>query len=165
MATLDGFEKAFIEIISEDAGQTFQIGCCLGRQAKQGDVFALSGELGAGKTCFTGGLAHGLGVDEHYAVTSPTFTLINEYPGRFRLCHFDVYRLNRLEDLDDLGFEEFVSGRDVVVIEWAEKIAAALPPETICISFTYLDEQKRKIRISGPQARVQALVKDMQREV
>ena len=143
MAKVNGSEKTLVEIISESAGQTFQIGCCMGRQAKKGDIFALSGELGSGKTCFTGGLAHGLDVDETYTITSPTFTLINEYPGRCRLCHFDVYRLNRLEDLDDLGFEEFISGSDVVVIEWAEKIASALPPETVTIRFEYLDENRR----------------------
>ncbi len=165
MTKLDYFEKTLIEIVSESAKQTFNIGHCLGRQAGPGDTFALSGELGTGKTCFTGGLARGLGVDENYSITSPTFTLINEYPGRCRLCHFDVYRLNRSEDLDDLGFEEFISGGNVIVIEWAEKIASALPPDTINIVFSYIDENKRQISVSGPQKRVQDLVKDMQREV
>lgn len=158
-------ENALVEIVSESAEQTFTIGFGVGRKARLGDTFALSGELGAGKTCFTGGLARGLDVHESYAITSPTFTLINEYPGRCRLCHFDLYRLNHPDELDDLGFEEFISGSDVVVIEWAEKITSALPPNTIRICFTYLDENKRKISISGPQKRVQDIVRDIQREV
>lgn len=165
MTELNIINIALVEIVSESARQTFDIGFGIGRKARQGDTFALSGELGTGKTCFTGGLASGVGVDENYTITSPTFTLINEYPGRFRLCHFDVYRLNCVEDLDDLGFEEFISGNDVVVIEWAEKIASALPPDSISINFTYLDENKRMISISGPQKRVQDIVQDMQREV
>jgi tRNA threonylcarbamoyladenosine biosynthesis protein TsaE len=165
MTKLNVLEKALIEIVSESAEQTFRIGFDVGRKARHGDTFALSGELGAGKTCFTGGLARGLDVDEEYAITSPTFTLINEYPGRCRLCHFDVYRLNHPDELDDLGFEEFVSGSDVVVIEWAEKIVSALPMDTIRIRFVYVDENKRKITISGPQKRVQDIVQDIQREV
>lgn len=157
--------SALVEIESESAGQTFTIGFAVGEKAGEGDVFALSGELGAGKTCFTGGLARGLGVGENYAITSPTFTLINEYPGRCRFYHFDVYRLNQLSDLDDLGYDEYVAGKGVVAIEWAEKIAEALPPETISINFIYIDENKRKISISGPQKRIQDLLRDIQREV
>ena len=100
-------KKALVEIESESAEQTFAIGFAIGEKAEEGDVFALSGELGSGKTCFTGGLARGLGVEENYQITSPTFTLINEYPGRCRLYHFDVYRLNQLSELDDLGYDEY----------------------------------------------------------
>ena len=158
-------ENALVEIESESAEQTFAMGFAVGQQAEEGDVFALSGELGAGKTCFTGGLARGLGVGEDYTITSPTFTLVNEYPGRLRLYHFDVYRLNRIGELDDLGYDEYVSGKGVVAIEWAEKIAGALPPDTVSIHFTYVDENKRTIRISGPRKRVCDLLKDIKREV
>ena len=158
-------DQALLEIVSASARQTFAIGLAVGAKAEEGDVFALSGELGAGKTCFTGGLARGLGVDESYVIASPTFTLINEYPGRCTLYHFDVYRLNQLGDLDDLGYEEYVSGKGVVAIEWAEKIADALPPDTVSINFVYLDENRRQISISGPEDRVKELVKDISREV
>ena len=158
-------ENALVEIESESAEQTFAMGFAVGQQAGEGDVFALSGELGAGKTCFTGGLARGLGVGEDYTITSPTFTLVNEYPGRLRLYHFDVYRLNAIGELDDLGYDEYVSGKGVVAIEWAEKIAGALPPDTVSIHFTYVDENKRTIRISGPRKRVCDLLKDIKREV
>ncbi len=158
-------KTALVEIESESAEQTFAIGFTVGEKAGEGDVFALSGELGAGKTCFTGGLARGLGVAENYTITSPTFTLINEYPGRYRFYHFDVYRLNRIGELDDLGYDEYVSGKGVVAIEWAEKIANALPPDTVSIKFMYVDENKRTIIISGPQERVRDLLKDIKREV
>ena len=158
-------KTALVEIESESTEQTFAIGFAVGGRAGEGDIFALSGELGAGKTCFTGGLARGLGVDEHYTITSPTFTLINEYPGRCRLYHFDVYRLNKIGELDDLGYDEYVSGSGVVAIEWAEKITGALPPDTVTIHFKYVDENRRIITISGPQKRVRDLVKDINREV
>jgi len=158
-------KNALVEIESVSATQTFDIGFAVGKKAEDGDVFALSGELGAGKTCFTGGLARGLDVEDDYTITSPTFTLVNEYPGRCRLYHFDVYRLNRVDELDDLGYDEYVSGKGVVVIEWAEKIANALPSDTVFINFVYIDENKRVISISGPQKRIQDLVKDIKREV
>jgi len=157
-------KDVLFEIVSENAGQTFAIGFAVGEKAGAGDIFALSGELGAGKTCFTGGLARGVGVGDHYTITSPTFTLVNEYPGRCPLYHLDVYRLNSVRDLDDLGYDEYLSGKGVIVIEWAEKIAKALPPDSVLIHFTYVDENKRIIRISGPQKRIRDLVKDIQRE-
>ena len=156
---------ALFKIESKSAEQTFDIGFAVGQKAGEGDVFALSGELGAGKTCFTAGLARGLDVSEDYTITSPTFTLINEYPGRCRLYHFDVYRLNRVDELDDLGYEEYVSGKGVVAIEWAEKITSALPPDTVMINFKYADENRRIISFSGPQKKVWNLVRDIKREV
>jgi len=110
-------------------------------------------------------MARGLGVGEDYAITSPTFTLINEYPGRCRLYHCDVYRLNASRDLEDLGFDEYLSGKGVLAIEWAEKISDALPPEAVSISFLYVDENRRKIRINGPRERVRDLLQDISREV
>jgi tRNA threonylcarbamoyladenosine biosynthesis protein TsaE len=158
-------KMVLVEIESESAEQTFAIGFAVGEKAGEGDIFALSGELGAGKTCFTGGLARGLGVGENYTITSPTFTLINEYPGRYRFYHFDVYRLTQIGELDDLGYDEYVSGKGVVAIEWAEKIANALPPDAVSIKFMYVDENKRTISISGPQKRVRDLLKGIKREV
>jgi len=157
--------KVLVEIESENAGQTFALGFSVGQRAGDGDVFALSGELGSGKTCFTGGLARGLGVGEDYAITSPTFTLINEYPGRCRLYHCDVYRLNASSELEDLGFDEYLSGKGVMAIEWAEKIPEALPPDAISVWFIYVDENRRKIRINGPRERVLDLLRDISREV
>lgn len=145
--------------------QTFRLGFCVGLKACPGDVFALCGELGAGKTCFAAGLARGLGVSEDYAVTSPTFTLVNEYPGRCRLYHLDVYRLDHSRQLDDLGYEEYVSGDGVTVIEWADKIADALPPDAVIVDFCYAAENKRIISFKGPEEKILALVRDIKTEV
>ena len=154
-----------IEIISESAEQTWEIARFIGEKLRKGDVLALSGELGSGKTCFTGGLARGLGVDEKYQITSPTFTLINEYPARFKLYHFDVYRLNGYSEFEDLGYEEYFCGDGIVVIEWAEKIAQILPADTFFISFKYLDENKRRIVIKGQEKRMKELAIDTKMEV
>ena len=154
-----------IEIISESAEQTWEIARFIGGKLRKGDVLALSGELGSGKTCFTGGLARGLGVDEKYQITSPTFTLINEYPARCKLYHFDVYRLNGYSEFEDLGYEEYFCGDGIVVIEWAEKIAQIRPADTFFISFKYLDENKRRIVIKGQEKRMKELAIDTKMEV
>jgi len=154
-----------IEIISVSAEQTWEIARFIGGKLRKGDVLALSGELGSGKTCFTGGLARGLGVNEKYQITSPTFTLINEYPARFKLYHFDVYRLNGYSEFEDLGYEEYFCSDGIVVIEWAEKIVQILPANTFFISFEYLDENRRKIIIKGLKSRLNELAIDTKMEV
>jgi tRNA threonylcarbamoyladenosine biosynthesis protein TsaE len=150
-----------ISIITCSADETFAFARKIGEKLREGDILALSGELGSGKTCFTGGLARGLGVSENYQITSPTFTLVNEYPAKHRLFHFDVYRLNDYSDLDDLGYDEFIAGYGVVVIEWAEKIAPIIPETAIFINFEYIDENKRKITIKGPQQRLKDFFADL----
>ena len=154
-----------IEIISVSAEQTREMAHFIGGKLREGDVLALSGELGSGKTCFTGGLARGLGVDEKYQITSPTFTLINEYPARCKLYHFDVYRLNGYSEFEDLGYEEYFCGKGIVVIEWAEKIVQVLPANTFFISFEYLDENKRRIIIKGQERKLKELAIDTKMEV
>ena len=151
-------KKIKIEIISVSAEQTREIARFIGGKLRNGDVLALSGELGSGKTCFTGGLARGLGVSEKYQITSPTFTLINEYPARFKLYHFDVYRLNGYSEFEDLGYEEYFCGDGIVVIEWAEKIVKILPADTFFINFKYIDENRRKIIIKGSKSRLKELI-------
>ena len=154
-----------IEIISSSAGQTAKIAADIGDKLKKGDILALSGELGSGKTCFTAGLAEGLGIGAQYKVTSPTFTLINEYPGRCKLYHFDVYRLNRDDEFDELGYEEIFYGDGVVVIEWAEKIKKILPENVIWINFEYIEENSRKIIISGAAKKLDELAREVKTEV
>ncbi|PKN36743.1 MAG: tRNA (adenosine(37)-N6)-threonylcarbamoyltransferase complex ATPase subunit type 1 TsaE [Deltaproteobacteria bacterium HGW-Deltaproteobacteria-2] len=148
-----------IEIISASAQETWEIAQVIGAKLREGDVLALSGELGSGKTCFTGGLARGLGVSDKYQITSPTFTLINEYPARCKLYHFDVYRLNSYSEFEDLGYEEYFCGKGIVVIEWAEKINQILPADSFFISFEYIDENTRKIVIKGLKDRLKEWVR------
>lgn len=153
-------EMQKLEIVTCSPKETVQLGKCIGETIREGDILALSGELGSGKTCFTGGLARGLGISDQYSITSPTFTLINEYTGRCKLYHFDVYRLRGYEDLDDLGYEEYFSGKGVLVIEWAEKIDHVIPDDAFRINFEYIDENKRKIIINGLKQRLKDFILD-----
>ena len=142
-------ESLEFQIITQSAEDTAALGFRIGEKLRGGDILALSGELGSGKTCFTGGLARGLGVGANYRITSPTFTLINEYPGKFTLYHFDMYRLDGCADLSDLGYEEYISSGGVVVIEWAEKISSAIPSTAFFIKFEHVDENRRKITVAN----------------
>jgi tRNA threonylcarbamoyladenosine biosynthesis protein TsaE len=148
-------DRAVMVLLSKNPEETFQIGRMLADGLQAGDVIAMTGELGSGKTCLTQGIARGLGVPEGYAVTSPTFTLINEYPGRqLPLYHLDVYRLAGHTDLADMGYDEYLCGRGVMVIEWAEKIREAVPVGALFVVMTYIEENIRKIEISGCPDRI-----------
>jgi tRNA threonylcarbamoyladenosine biosynthesis protein TsaE len=115
---------------SED---TFQLGCQLGANAKKGEVYCLSGDLGVGKTVFTQGFAKGLGVDE--PVSSPTFTIIQLYEGREApFYHFDVYRIADIEEMEEIGYEDYFYGDGVCLIEWAELIRELLPEKRVEVS-------------------------------
>jgi tRNA threonylcarbamoyladenosine biosynthesis protein TsaE len=92
-------------------------------------------------------------VPGEYRITSPTFTLINEYPGRATLYHMDMYRLTGPKDLEDMGYEDYFYGDGVAVVEWAEKIRGILPAENLCITMRYLDETSREMRITGSGAK------------
>jgi tRNA threonylcarbamoyladenosine biosynthesis protein TsaE len=142
---------------SESAAHTLALGRILGEVLESGDIVALEGELGSGKTCLTQGIARGLGVPPTYAVTSPTFTLVNEYPGRLVLYHLDVYRLAGPRDLEDMGCEEYLFGGGVAVIEWAEKVRKVLPEETLWIEMTWIDETKRRLVLSGDEKRMKII--------
>ena len=148
-------DKMEIHIISGSPERTFEIGESIGRGLKRGDILALSGELGSGKTCFTQGLAKGLDVPAQYNVTSPTFTLLNEYPGRLKLSHLDVYRLSGAQDIEEIGYEDYFFGPGVIVIEWAEKIEQLIPDYGIWIFFRHVDENTREIVIAGPKRRLE----------
>lgn len=135
------------QIISKSRENTFKLGKEFAKKLKQGDVVGLIGELGSGKTVFTKGVAEGLGIDP-MDVTSPTFTIINEYEGNLKLFHFDLYRINSIDELEALGYEEYFYNKGVVVIEWAEKCIDVLPSGSYLIYFEYIDENKRKLEFS-----------------
>lgn len=109
-------------------GETFQVGSDLARKAKPGQVITLTGDLGVGKTVLTQGFAKGLGIEE--PVNSPTFTILQVYEeGRLPFYHFDVYRIGDVEEMDEIGFDEYVTGEGVSLIEWANLITEILPEE------------------------------------
>ncbi len=121
-----------IKTFSRD--ETAEAGRKLGRLLEAGDVVCLSGDIGTGKTVFTGGIAEGLGISGY--ITSPTFTIVNEYEGRIPFYHFDVYRINDPDEMFEIGFEEYIDGRGVVVIEWADVIKDILPREHIWVEIS-----------------------------
>ncbi|MHB8769719.1 MAG: tRNA (adenosine(37)-N6)-threonylcarbamoyltransferase complex ATPase subunit type 1 TsaE [Syntrophales bacterium] len=155
--------RTTIVLFSDCAPETVRIGRILGELLNAGDCVALVGDLGAGKTCLTQGIAQGLGIPAGYAVTSPTFTLLNEYPGgKTSLYHLDVYRLSGPADLAEMGFEEYLSQDGVMVIEWADKIERQVPEGALHILFSILEENVRKIEITGPRNQIESCTANMQ---
>ena len=136
-----------VMITSHSAAETIHHGRQLGGKLQSGDILALTGELGAGKTCFVKGIAAGLGVTQE--VTSPTFTLINEYRGgRLPLVHIDLYRLETVSEAANIGIEDYLGGPAVTVIEWAEKIVPLLPSRAIHVRLGWCGENARTIVVS-----------------
>jgi len=138
-----------IQIKTTTPEATFELGEALGKDLNAGDIVALMGDLGTGKTLLAKGLARGTDVPKKYHITSPTYTIINEYPGRIPFYHFDLYRLEGDSCLEGLGCEEYFNGRGVSIIEWAEKIVPLLPEERIEIHISYLEKNTRGFEIIG----------------
>ncbi|HPX26835.1 MAG TPA: tRNA (adenosine(37)-N6)-threonylcarbamoyltransferase complex ATPase subunit type 1 TsaE [Treponemataceae bacterium] len=134
-------------IHTKTSNETIALGEKIGSFLKKGDIIALKGSLAAGKTTITKGIARSLGIAED--VTSPTFTLISEYEGKIPLYHFDVYRLDTIEDFINLGSEELLYGNGVCIIEWSEKIFSELPDYTISIHLETQSDNSRKITIEN----------------
>lgn len=137
-----------MNILSNSPAETKRVGQRLGRQLKKGNVVALIGELGAGKTCFMKGLMKGLNVSVS-RVTSPTFVIMNVYKGKMPVYHFDMYRLDNIKQIADLGYEEYFYGNGVAVVEWADKIKELLPKGAINVYLKIIGDKQRKINIKG----------------
>ena len=139
-----------MEFITHSPEETEAVGAALAQRLMPGTVIAYRGDLGAGKTAFTRGLAKGLGVTER--VTSPTYTIVNEYTGgRMPLFHFDMYRLGSADELFDIGWEDYLERNGVCAVEWSENVWDALE-DPIVITVYRLDEDTRKIVIEGGDA-------------
>ena len=119
-------------IETHDPEETFEVGRKIGMNAKPGQIYTLTGDLGVGKTVFTQGVAAGLGITE--PVNSPTFTIIQEYEdGRLPFYHFDVYRIADLEEMEEIGYDDYFFGQGICLIEWAELIEELIPEEAIAV--------------------------------
>ena len=141
--------------------ETKEFGIKIGQLLKPGDILCLNGDLGAGKTTLTKSIGLGLGVEDY--ITSPTFALINEYDGRIPVYHFDVYRLENVEDLYDLGFDEYFYGHGVSIIEWADKIEALLPKERIVLDIEKgIDLDSRIISLRGYGSRYLEVLEELE---
>jgi tRNA threonylcarbamoyladenosine biosynthesis protein TsaE len=138
-------------VISNSAEQTLAIGRRLGSQLKGGEVIAVCGQLGSGKTHLIKGIAAGAGAKEAgKSVTSPTFVIVNEYAGRLDIYHIDAYRLNSVSEFERLGFDDFCYPQSVVLIEWADKIESALKRiNYIRVQLSHAGETSRKIHIEN----------------
>ena len=148
-------------VITSSPEQTWRIGEMLGARLGAGDMICLYGDLGAGKTSFSYGVALGLGVQEQY-ISSPTFTFVNEYKGRVPLYHIDLYRLKDPEELESIGFEEYIDSDGVTVVEWAERAESDLPTECLSVYLSYVDENSREIGFFAEGERYENLLKDLQ---
>lgn len=145
-----------MEFIVDNVDKTFNIGYQLGQLANSGDVICLIGDLGTGKTHITKGIAKGLSIDDH--ITSPTFTIVNEYKGRLKFYHFDVYRVNDPDEIAAIGFDEYIFSDAVSVIEWSNYIEELLPEDKLTIyidKLPQLGEDFRKIKIEWDSNRFQ----------
>ncbi len=135
-------------IMSHNEQDTYKAGNEIAKTLQKGDVICLTGDLGAGKTTLSKAIAKGLNIKE--IVTSPTFTIVKEYEGDLPLYHFDVYRMEGIEDMYEMGFEEYLFGEGVCLIEWADKISEILPQNSIWIHMDYGEEiEERIITITG----------------
>ncbi|MBN2031901.1 MAG: tRNA (adenosine(37)-N6)-threonylcarbamoyltransferase complex ATPase subunit type 1 TsaE [Deltaproteobacteria bacterium] len=135
-------------VFTESDEDTVELGSTFGKCLKHGDVVALAGELGSGKTWFTKGIARGLGISRNIIVTSPSFALVNEYPGRITLYHIDVYRLETLPQLFNAGVDEYFHVGGVAVVEWADRWPHILPEDALKVKLVILDEHSRSITFS-----------------
>jgi len=134
-------------IVTKSHKGTVLLGERIGKSLKPDNVVALSGELGAGKTTLIQGIAKGLGVKNW--VTSPTFTIINEFEGKLNLYHIDLYRINNIEEAEDLAIEEYFKKGGITVIEWADKIRPILPEGAVEINIKIVSENERNFSIKG----------------
>jgi tRNA threonylcarbamoyladenosine biosynthesis protein TsaE len=148
-------------LVSNSVEETVALGRELGKRLLPGDFIALIGDLGSGKTHFVQGVAAGDDVPPEICVTSPSYTLLNEYSGRIPLYHFDLYRLQGDGDIQDLGFEEYFYGDGVCLVEWAERLDQELPGQNLKIVFSQLDETSRKIDFYCHGSRYEKIVGDL----
>lgn len=134
-----------MNFITNTVEETIELGKIIGRSLKPGDIVCIDGDLGSGKTHLTKGIALGLGIYEH--ITSPTFNIVNEYEGKIKLYHFDVYRVNDPDEIAAIGFDEYIFSDAVSVIEWSDYIKELIPDEHIQINIANESETRRSINI------------------
>ena len=139
-----------VTLTTHTPAQTQCLGACVGQLLQTGLVVRLNGDLGAGKTCFVQGLAKGLQVPADYDITSPTYTLVNEYPGRLPFFHVDLYRLNTFLDMESIGLWDILDRHVAVAVEWADRLPADdWPKESVVVTLRIIDDQTRNITLNG----------------
>lgn len=152
--------QATVELSSHSPDDTQRIGRAIGGNALPGDIYLLTGELGAGKTCLVQGIAQGLGVREH--AMSPSFVLVREYCGRLPLYHMDFYRLKGGGEVADLGLDDYLYGKGVSVIEWADRGLEEMPPEHMLIEIQYINDNERILAVCARGDRYTKMLRDLE---
>lgn len=148
-----------MRITTRSDDETRRFGERLGALLQPGDVVGLSGQLGAGKTTLSQGIGAGLGVEE--PVSSPTFALVHEYQGRYPVWHLDTYRVGSLDELIDLSWDDLLAGGGVILVEWPQRIEAALPAERLDITLRYVDEDTRELVLTPYGSRMTAVLEQL----
>jgi tRNA threonylcarbamoyladenosine biosynthesis protein TsaE len=151
-------------LLTHNTKETIHLGKRMGMLLQPGDTVALVGELGTGKTHYIKGVAAGLGVERADRITSPSFTLIHEYRGRFPFYHIDLFRLGDEEEAEELGLEEVFAVEGVVAVEWADRIPNLLPEELLWVELVYIEKQTRSISLHGRGKRYEGLVREASRD-
>lgn len=147
-------------VMTDGPEATAEVGVALGKLVRPGDVLLFQGPLGTGKTCMTQGLAQGMGITT--PVTSPTFILVNQYPGTLTLYHIDLYRLETVVEAEDLGLDDYFFGDGVCVVEWPERAFSAMPPEHLLVVLEHTGEQQRHLTFVAEGERPQTLLLQLQ---
>jgi tRNA threonylcarbamoyladenosine biosynthesis protein TsaE len=148
-----------MRITTQSDDETRRLGERLGALLQPGDVVGLTGQLGAGKTTLSQGIGAGLGVEE--PVSSPTFALVHEYQGRYPVWHLDTYRVGSLDELIDLSWDDLLAGGGVILVEWPQRIEAALPAERLDITLRYVDEDTRELALTPYGPRMTAVLEQL----
>lgn len=154
--------KSHLTLKTRSDQETIDLGQKIGALLSPGDVVALIGPLGSGKTWLTKGIALGLGVDPAMVVTSPSFSLVNEYNAGHPLYHMDLYRLERVSEILATGLEEYIYNDGVAVVEWADRLPGILPEWSVILSFDILDDHSRDITIKGDHKRAAEIIKQLE---
>jgi tRNA threonylcarbamoyladenosine biosynthesis protein TsaE len=148
------------KVVSRNPEQTQKLGFRLGKLASPGDIFLLVGNLGTGKTCLTQGIANGLDIQEY--THSPSFVLMREYQGRLPLYHVDLYRLDNIGEIVNLGLDEYLEGKGLCVIEWADKGMTVLPQNHLLIKLSHAAENERKFEFEPHGERYKKMIKSLE---
>lgn len=151
-----------INIETNDVDETIELGSLIGSLLKAGDVVALTGRLGAGKTYLAKGIAEGQGIDGRKLVTSPSFVLVKQYNGKVPIYHFDAYRLKSTDEMYDIDCEEYFWGEGISIIEWADKVLECLPDDFIRITIKVLNQTSRDISVSYKGKRYKDFIKELE---
>jgi tRNA threonylcarbamoyladenosine biosynthesis protein TsaE len=151
-----------LTVTTHSPEETFALGKALGKTVSSGTVVAMTGSLGSGKTLFVQGVARGLEVPDSYYITSPSYTLVNEYTGRHTLYHADLYRLTGPDDIESTGLYDMLHGDGVVMIEWAERMAGEDLAGHVAVNFDIMEESVRKIRLRGYGQHCSNLLRELQ---